>query len=126
VISDRFIDSTRVYQGGIGGAEPGYLDALERLAVGSTRPDLTIVLDLPVETGLTRLAARHAGEGAGPDRFEGDDIARHQARRQAFLDIAAREPERCVVVDASRAEELVAKAVFAAVSARLIGKGALA
>jgi dTMP kinase len=126
VISDRFIDSTRVYQGGAGGAEPAYLDALERLAVGSTRPDLTIVLDLPVETGLARLAARHAGEATAPDRFERDDIARHEARRQAFLAIAAREPDRCVVVDAARAEEPVAKAVFAAVSARLIGTGAVA
>jgi dTMP kinase len=126
VISDRFIDSTRVYQGGPGGAEPAYIDALERLAVGSTRPDLTIVLDLPVETGLARLEARHAGQPAGPDRFERDDIARHEARRQLFLAIAARETDRCVVVDAARAEELVAKAVFAAVSARLIGTGAAA
>jgi dTMP kinase len=120
VLCDRFIDSTRVYQGGAGGADPLFLDALERVAVGSTRPDLTIILDLPVEAGLARLAARHNLEKATPDRFERDDLGRHQARRQAFLAIAAHEPQRCVVVDAGGSEDAVADAVFAVVRVRLM------
>jgi dTMP kinase len=120
VICDRFIDSTRVYQGGPNGAEDSYLDALERISVGATRPDLTIILDLPVEVGLARLAARNAETGGAPDRFERDGVGLHEARRQAFLAIAGREPQRCVVIDAAAAEQTVAAAVFAAVKARLM------
>jgi dTMP kinase len=124
VLCDRFIDSTRVYQGGAGGADAPYLDALERVAIGRTRPDLTLILDLPVEVGLARLAARHSEENAKPDRFERDDLAKHEARRQAFLAIAAREPQRCVVIDASGTEDAVADAVFTAVKARLLAAAA--
>jgi dTMP kinase len=120
VISDRFIDSTRVYQGGSGGADAAYLDALERLAIGDTRPDLTLILDIPVAAALARLAARHADGGTVADRFEREDVQKHEARRQAYLAIAAREAERCVVVDASRSEDEVAAAVFDAVAARLM------
>lgn len=120
VISDRFMDSTKVYQGGQGGADEAFLDGLERVAVGRTRPDLTFILDLPVAVGLARMAARHGVEGNRPDRFERDDIARHEARRQAFLAIAAREPQRCVVIDASQPETEVADAVLATVKARLL------
>ena len=120
VVCDRFIDSTRVYQGGPGGADDDYLDALERVAVGPTRPDLTIVLDLSVDAALTRLAARQAEQGVAPDRFERDDVGRHEARRQAFLAIAEREAQRCVVVDAAADEETVAAAVLAAVETRLL------
>jgi dTMP kinase len=120
VLCDRFIDSTRVYQGGPGGAEDSYLDALERLAVGGARPDLTLILDLPVEVGLARMAARHVEAWDMPDRFERDDIAKHQARRQAFLRVAERDPARCVVVDASGEEATVAGAIHGVVSARLM------
>ncbi len=120
VICDRFMDSTRVYQGGPGGAEGPFLDALERVAVGRTRPDLTLILDLPVAVGLARLKARHAEEDAAADRFERDDPARHEMRRQAFLAIAAREPQRCVVIDASGSEDEVAAAILAAVRERLM------
>src|SRR4051794_4672081 len=92
VLCDRFIDSTRVYQGGAGGADDAYLDALERVAVGDTRPDLTLILDLPVQIGLARMAARQTGEGRSPDRFERDELAEHEVRRRAFLRIAEREP----------------------------------
>jgi dTMP kinase len=120
VLCDRFIDSTRVYQGGPAGAEDAYLHALERLAVGDTWPDLTLIFDLPVEVGLARMAARQAGEGHIPDRFEREDLARHEARRFAFLAIAAREPERCAVIDANAPEDAVAAAIFAVVSERLM------
>jgi dTMP kinase len=122
VLTDRFIDSTRVYQGGAEGADPAFLEGLERTAVGPTRPDLTVILDLPAEAGLARLKARHAADRAAPDRFERDDLARHEARRQAYLAIAAREPARCVVVDATQGEDAVAAAVFGAVKTRLMEK----
>ena len=122
VLSDRFTDSTRVYQGGA--VDRGLIEALERLAAGATRPDLTVVLDVPAETGLARVAARSATSGNGPDRFEGDDLAVHEARRQAFLAIAAAEPGRCVVVDATRTEDEVAEAVWQAVSVRLLEEAA--
>jgi dTMP kinase len=119
VLCDRFIDSTRVYQGGPDGAEDGFLDALERVAVGTTRPDLTLLLDLPVEVGLARVATRNAVMGGTPDRFERDEIALHQARREAYLAVAAREPQRCVVIDAAQSEETVAAAIATAVTSRL-------
>ena len=97
VLCDRFTDSTRVYQGATGGVDAGLIRALERVAVGETRPDLTIILDVPAEVGLRRAASRSGG--GTPDRFEGDDLGVHEARRQAFLDIAGREPQRCVVID---------------------------
>ena len=117
VLSDRFFDSTHVYQSA---ADPHFLDALDRVAVGSTRPDLTIILDLPVEVGMARAAARMAESGTVPDRFERDETALHEARRQAFLKIAAAQTERCVVVDATRPEAEVAEAVWQAVDTRLI------
>jgi dTMP kinase len=121
VLSDRFSDSTRVYQQK---AEPGILSALDRVAVGRTQPDLTIVLDLPVEVGLARAQRRMEAAGKKPDRFERDEIALHEARREAFLAIAKAEPQRCAVVDASQSEEATAHDVWNAVTARLIDKAA--
>jgi dTMP kinase len=123
VLSDRFFDSTHVYQGGAG-AEKGTLDALDRLAVGRTRPDLTIVLDLPMETGLARAARRAEKSGGSADRFERDEIEEHEARRQAFLQIAKAEPERVVVIDAAQTEDAASDAIWKAVAARLIEKAA--
>ncbi len=114
VISDRFADSTRVYQG-VDGLDPALVDELERLAVGETRPVLTIVIDVPVEIGLARVAARRAEA----DRFEADAEAVHAARRQGFLAIAAADPGRCVVVDGSGDADTVAARVAAVVSERL-------
>lgn len=116
VISDRFADSTRAYQGAQGQVAAGLLDALEAATVGPTRPDLTILLDIPAEEGLARAAAR---SGAGADRFESEDLTFHRNLRGAFLDIAMREPERCVVVDGEAPPDQVAEAVWKAVSARL-------
>jgi dTMP kinase len=117
VLSDRFFDSTRVYQEN---ADPSFLDALERVAVGETRPDLTLILDLPVEVGMARAAARMVSAGTKPDRFERDEEALHQRRRQAFLRIAADAPERCVVINAAQSEAAVAAAVWQAVEDRLM------
>ena len=112
VICDRFLDSTRAYQGA--GTPPGLIADLERAVVGAELPDLTLVFDLPVETGLARAGARAGGEA----RFEAKGEAFHQALRAAFLDIARREPKRCVVGDAEPAPDAVAQAVWAAVAAQ--------
>lgn len=125
VLCDRFADSTRVYQGATGGVDGRLLNALERVAIGETRPDLTIVLDVPVTVGRTRVRSRLGAEGdAAPDRFEGEDLDLQERRRQAFLEIAAREPQRCVVVEATRSEDAVAETIWRAVSARLLGGAA--
>ncbi|KAB0681751.1 dTMP kinase [Aureimonas leprariae] len=119
VICDRFHDSTRVYQG-LAGVDADLIALLEKLAVGITVPNLTIVLDVPAETGVAR--ARERRGSAGPDRFEADDLAVHQRRRQAFLDLAQREPQRCVVVDGSRGVDDVTKEIAFLVHDRLDGQ----
>lgn len=119
VLCDRFADSTRVYQGAGGGADERLLRALERVAIGETRPDLTIVLDVPAAVGLERARGRHGDNATATDRFEAEELWLQEKRRQAFLDIAANEPDRCVVVDATRSEDDVAHAVWKAVSSRL-------
>lgn len=116
VICDRFADSTRVYQGAVGNVDPRLIAALEVVTVGETKPDLTIILDIPAEEGLTRAATR---SGRDADRFESEDLNFHRGLRDAFRDLAAREPGRCVLIDASADPDTVAEAVWAAVSTRL-------
>lgn len=114
VVCDRFIDSTRAYQGA-SGVDPQEINRLENLAVGADRPDLTLILDLPAVVGLYRAQSRF-----GPvDRFEADDITTQETRRQRFLDIAQVEAERCIVIDASGTPEEVSKYVRDAVKAKL-------
>jgi dTMP kinase len=117
VICDRFADSTRVYQGVLSNVDARLISRLEKLTVGDARPDLTIVLDVPAEIGLER-AARRRGNGAG-DRFESEALDFHKKLREAYLELAAREPDRCAVIDASPAAETVADAIWAVVNARL-------
>ena len=117
VICDRFADSTRAYQGALGNLDPRLMHALESVTVGPTRPDLTLVLDLPAETGLTRASARR-GKGA-VDRFEAENLAFHQGLRQTFLEIAAAEPSRCVVIDARQPPDTVAASIWSAIEPRL-------
>ncbi|HXG40335.1 MAG TPA: dTMP kinase [Candidatus Limnocylindrales bacterium] len=119
VVCARFADSTVAYQGFGRGVPVDELRAIERFATGGLVPDLTIVLDVPVEVGL----ARKVGES---NRFETTfDRAFHERVRAAFRSLAAAEPERFVVVDATAPAELVADHVAAAAS-RLPGLGALA
>jgi dTMP kinase len=117
VISDRFADSTRAYQGAAGRLDLGFIRRLEEVVIGERRPDLTLMLDLPPVVGLARAIARR-GDGAA-DRFEREGEAFHAALRTAFLDIAASEPERCAVIDAAAAEAEVADAIWRAVVQRL-------
>jgi dTMP kinase len=115
VVCDRFADSTAAYQGYAGGVPLAELDALHRLIAGDFAPDLTLVLDLPVAAGLARAAARAGGE----TRFERKDRAFHERLRQGFLDIARREPQRCVVIDAAAPPDLVEAQALAALRERL-------
>ncbi len=112
VLCDRFSDSTRAYQGRLGNVAPGVLNAMQRVTIGDLKPDLTIILDVPVEVGLKRAAARR---GAGePDRFESEDLKFHQDLRDAYRQIAAEDPDRCVLIDATASPEEVAAQVWAA------------
>lgn len=119
VLCDRFADSTRAYQGALGNLDPALIRALEDVVVGEDRPDLTLILDLPARLGLARASARRNGEA---DRFEAEAEAFHEGLRAAFLDIAVREPERCVVIDAAVAPEETEAAARAAILARLGAK----
>ena len=124
VVSDRFADSTRAYQGAAGNLPPDFIFSLERLTVGANRPDLTLILDLPPEIGLERAARRRQGRGR-PDRFESEGLAFHQTLRRAFLDVAAAEPGRCAVIDAGGSKDEVAAAIWSMVEGRLDPAGAL-
>ena len=118
VVSDRFHDSTRAYQGTLGELDPRFLGSLERVTLAGTRPDLTLILDLPAEIGLARADARRGGSGAA-DRFERQALAFHEGLREAFLKIAAAEPERCLIVDASQGPDEGEQAIWDAVTHRL-------
>ena len=115
VVCDRFADSTIAYQGYGRGLPLGELQALHRFALGDFAPDLTLILDVPVAEGLAR-AARRSGNA---DRFERLDAAFHERLRQGFQQIAAADPQRCVVIDASGAVENVHREVLSTVATRL-------
>lgn len=118
VICDRFIDSTRVYQGVLGKIDRALLAELEAVTIAGLFPDLTLILDLDPEIGLAR-AARRRRPGEAVDRFEGETLAFHRNLRQAYLDIANREPRRCVVLDAALPPEELAEAAWQAMCERL-------
>ena len=117
VLCDRFMDSSRVYQGITGNLEPAFVQNLERVAVSGVIPDCTIILDIPAVEGLrrARLRSGDTSEPDEPDRFEKEELGTHEKRREAFLDIAEADPLRCRVVDASGSAEDIAEKVFAIV-----------
>ena len=117
VLCDRFFDSTRAYQGSLGKVAPDVLNAMQRVTIGDLKPDLTLILDVPVEVGLKRAAARR-GAGA-PDRFEAEDIKFHKGLRDAFHKISADDPKRCVLIDATAGPDPVSLLVWDAVRERL-------
>ncbi|MCY4395739.1 MAG: dTMP kinase [Rhodospirillaceae bacterium] len=123
VLCDRFADSTLAYQGYAGGLPPDGLTALTRFAVGNLAPDLTVVLDLPAAEGLKRAGARAGDRQAAESRFEERTLRFHEAVRDGFLDIARREPARCIVVDATAPVDSVARRIAAAVGERLLTDG---
>lgn len=118
VLCDRFADSTRAYQGSLGSVPAGLINAMQRVTIGDLKPDLTIILDLPVEIGLQRAAARR-GSGT-PDRFEGENLRFHEGLRDAYRKIAADEPARCVLIDANSDPDTVAGRVWTTLRDRLL------
>ena len=118
VICDRFIESTRVYQGVLGAVRAATLRELEQVTIDGVMPDLTLILDLDPKIGLARAARRRAPAEAA-DRFEGETLAFHQRLRDAYLAIAAAEPARCAVLDASLPPDALAETAWDIVETRL-------
>ena len=109
IVCDRFTDATYAYQGFGRGMDSTLIAHLERLVQAELRPDLTLILDIPVEIGLQRASQRSA-----PDRFEREQTEFFERVRQGYLSIAANEPERCVVIDASQPLEDVQRDITTA------------
>lgn len=120
VLSDRFADSTFAYQyyGHNGRVSMETLRQLYQIAVGDFKPDLTIILDIEPELGLKRSMNRAAQETVKEIRFEGIDIGFHRRLRQGYLDIAAKEPQRCVVLNADKSIEELHRDIVKTVSER--------
>jgi dTMP kinase len=115
VVSDRFADSTMAYQGYGHGLGRDRIESLHELVLGGLKPDLTLILDLPVEAGLDRAGSR----GDAENRYERMADGFHQRLRDGFIDIARREPDRCVVIDATRSITTVQNAILNVVAERL-------
>jgi dTMP kinase len=117
VISDRFIDSTRVYQGKLYSVEPELISILEKYTVSPDFPDLTLILDLPAEAGLERAKTRGT-----LSRYDAERLETHEILRRGFLEIATEEPKRCVLIDGFLPVDSVATAVWQAVRDRLLAE----
>ncbi|MHC2334556.1 dTMP kinase [Bradyrhizobium sp. USDA 4454] len=117
VLCDRFFDSTRAYQGQLGQVPPGLVNAMQRVTIGDLKPDLTFILDVPVEVGLQRAAARRGNATA--DRFEAEGSKFHQDLRDAYRRIAAEDPERCILIDATPDPDTVTATIWAALREHL-------
>jgi dTMP kinase len=141
VVCDRFSDSTRVYQGYAGKLNPQIVQALDLIVVGKSRPDLTLIIDVPVEIGMARAQVRLGQKQAQQktaatrgdatprevrplvsDRYESRDVDFHKRLRQGFLEIATAEPERCTVIDGHHDSAVVAASVWSAVRKRLLAE----
>ena len=115
VLCDRFADSTMAYQGYAQGAGRAAVEQIQAVTLHQFAPDLTIILDVPVDAGLARAKSRGA-----TNRLDNMDREFHQAVRDGFLDIARREPDRCVVIDANAAPEAVAETIWKIVSQKFL------
>ncbi len=113
VLCDRFMDSSRVYQGITGGVDEDFVLQMERAVTEGARPGLTLIFDISPEDGLARAAQAWGDEG--PDRFEREDMDMHRMRREGFLKIAREEPNRCVVINAALDFDVVSQTVDALV-----------
>lgn len=118
VICDRFIDSTRVYQGVLGKVDGKLIRGLERVTVGDCFPELTFMLDVPAPVGLAR-ASRRRTKGTAADRFEAESIEFHEQLRLAYRSLAEREPKRIIVIDGRAPRDVVAERIWSTVQQRL-------
>ena len=116
VLCDRFLDSTTVYQGVARAIDSKKVDTINQFAIGDTKPDLTILIDLPPEIGLARVHARSDGQ---LDRMENEAIEFFQAVRQGYLDLAKSEPKRFLVLDGSQTVEELETQIWQRVGATL-------
>ena len=121
VISDRFVDSTIVYQGIVGGMSADDIAAISKIACGDINPDVTIILDINSRIGLERAKSR----GAGEDRFEAKGQAYHEKVRAGFLEIAANAPSRCVVINADRTPDEINADIWRVVRPHLLTNGVI-
>jgi dTMP kinase len=117
IICDRFYDSSLVYQGMAQGLDPAFLEYIYEQIAPSFKPDLTFILDCDPEKALRRTSSRAHQE----DRFEKKGLAFHQKIRQGFLDIAHRNPDRCIVIKTEQTLEQVTKKIKAAITQRFLG-----
>jgi dTMP kinase len=117
VICDRFIDSTRVYQGILGNVDQRLIRSLERVTVGSAVPELTFIMDVPAQVGMARAKSRRGQDAA--DRFEAESTEFHERLREAYRALAAEEPERCILIDGRAPREVVAERIWSTVRERL-------
>jgi dTMP kinase len=117
VICDRFIDSTRVYQGSLGHVDPRVIRGLERVTIGPAVPDLTFILDVPAKVGLARATRRRGKDTA--DRFEAESLEFHEALRKAYAALAVAESGRCVLIDGRAPREVVTERIWTTVEQRL-------
>jgi dTMP kinase len=124
VICDRFIDSTRVYQGALGKVDERLIRRLERITVGDAKPDLTILIDVPATVGLARAKNRRAGKDA--DRFEAEAPEFHEGLRNAYRALAAAEPKRIAMLDGRAPQDVVAERIWSIVVQRLDPAAAVA
>ncbi len=118
VLCDRFIDSTRVYQGVTGKVDIELLKKLESVVCDGAFPDLTLILDIPPEEGMIRAGARRKSSETA-DRFERENLEVQRKRRDAFRKLAENEPDRCVLIDASGSENEVSDRIWSIVEPRL-------
>jgi dTMP kinase len=120
VLSDRFHDSTRAYQGLTGGVDDKLIGALETLALNGHNPDLTIILDMDPEAAFERVAAREIEEGLAHtgDRFEKEELDWHRRLRSAFLAIAKANSDRCVVIPAQQSEDALETVIWDTIAQR--------
>jgi dTMP kinase len=124
VICDRYTDATRAYQGGGRGVSADFIETLSREVLGGFTPDLTLLLDLPVLAGLGRANARRKANGDGEaDRFESETVAFFERVRERYLGIAAAEPQRVRVLDATLPPDELSKAALTALEPLLTGAG---
>lgn len=112
VISDRFADSSRAYQGIAGGLGLDTIEELYRWTLGNFAPDLTLILDIDVKTGLARAGKRMANDDQAEDRFERFGIDFHETMRQAFHTIQLNEPQRVKLINADQSMDMVAKSIW--------------